>query len=97
LINNQENIEGILNSMIEDLIVKQDDPEGGSIYQCTACGKCLKRKQKMKEHAESHVEGFSHECRFCGRIYKTRPSLGVHISTVHKHDKIMSDWSHMSL
>ena len=83
--------------MIEELIVQQDDPQGGVNYQCTACGKVLKRRQKMKEHAESHVEGFSHECRFCGRIYKTRPSLGVHISTVHKHHKAISDWSPLDL
>ena len=59
----------------------------GTMYECSVCLKSLKKKDKMQAHAEIHLKGFSHECRICGRNYKTRPSLKVHFSTVHKNER----------
>jgi hypothetical protein len=47
----------------------------------------LKKKNKMQQHAEIHLNGFSHLCNYCGKKYRNRPSLKVHISTTQKQEK----------
>jgi len=77
----------ILDSLVESLIARRKHPVHGVVHECTVCNKVLKKKNKMKSHAEIHVKGFSHQCHFCGKHYKTRPSLKVHISITHKQEK----------
>jgi len=81
------NKDDILDSLVESLIVRRKHPVHGVVHECTVCNKVLKKKNKMKSHAEIHVKGFSHQCNFCGKHYKTRPSLKVHISITHKQEK----------
>eukprot|EP00091_Calanus_sinicus_P008177 TRINITY_DN1987_c0_g1_i3.p1 TRINITY_DN1987_c0_g1~~TRINITY_DN1987_c0_g1_i3.p1 ORF type:complete len:190 (-),score=48.28 TRINITY_DN1987_c0_g1_i3:42-611(-) len=54
-------------------------------WGCRKCGKVMKKKQHIKNHAESHLEGYSHPCPFCGKCSKTRNALTNHISFNHKH------------
>jgi len=85
--NTDGNKDDILDSLVESLIVRRKHPIHGVVHECTVCNKVLKKKNKMKSHAEIHVKGFSHQCHFCGKHYKTRPSLKVHISMTHKQEK----------
>ena len=73
--------------MIESIIVKRMHPIHGVVHECSVCSKVLKKKNKMQQHAEIHLKGFSHRCNYCGKNYKNRPSLKVHISTTHKQEK----------
>ena len=73
--------------MIESIIVKRMHPLHGVVHECSVCKKVLKKKNKMQQHAEIHLKGFSHLCNYCGKNYKNRPSLKVHISTTHKQEK----------
>ena len=56
----------------------------GSHYGCKKCGKVMRKKQHIKNHAESHLVGYSHPCPFCEKYSKTRNALQNHISYFHK-------------
>ena len=38
----------------------------------------------MRNHVETHVDGISYKCEFCGKNFRTRNSQRVHITTQHK-------------
>lgn len=79
VVNNSEGIEE-LDRKIENIMERSD---GG--YLCILCGKRTKDKPKMRGHIEAyHIKGFTHECKICGRSYKSRASLQVHNSTSHR-------------
>jgi len=84
---NDGNKDTILDTLIENITVRKRHPVHGVVHECTVCKKVLKKKNKMKSHAEIHLKGFRHQCTYCGKYYKTRPSLKVHISTSHKLEK----------
>ena len=56
----------------------------GNYWACKKCGKFMKKKQHIKNHAESHLNGYSHACPHCGKHSKTRNALTNHISYAHK-------------
>ena len=46
-------------------------PDGS--YRCTVCGKTINsrnRKQDMKKHIETHIEGLSYECELCQKTFR---------------------------
>ena len=68
-----------LDIQIEELIEKQ----GQGLWKCRVCGKIAKNKSKIKNHAETHIEGMSHACHICSKTYPNRPALKSHISAIH--------------
>jgi len=76
-----------LDDQIETMMEKID---GG--WQCRMCGKVNIKpnsKQNMKTHVESiHMEGGAHPCNQCGKIYRSRHSLQVHIASFHRKKSI---------
>ena len=56
-------------------------------WQCKVCGKTAKRKQVIRDHAETHINGVSHSCNFCSKLCTTRNSLKVHIFRNHSKSK----------
>jgi len=69
-----------IEAKIEEMIFVEN-----GCWGCKKCGKVMKKKQHIKNHAESHLEGYSHPCPFCGKHSKTRNALTNHISFNHKH------------
>merc|ERR1712204_37593 len=69
---------------ISERMEKVADTEGVLMWKCTECGKMLKKKDKLQNHVEIHLTGFSHVCVKCDKVHKTRASLSVHMSTVHR-------------
>ena len=51
---------------------------------CKVCGKTMRNKGHIKEHAEYHIEGMSHACNICSKTYSSRKSLREHII---KHER----------
>ena len=64
---------------IEKLIEKIDN-----WWTCKTCAKTMRKKTDMQRHAEIHIKGLSHACKFCDKKYSTRNSLRSHISDVHR-------------
>ena len=54
-------------------------------WSCIKCDKKLKYKTKMIDHIEGiHIEGVTHPCNQCGKLFRSRNSLRKHISVNHK-------------
>ena len=68
---NKDRFENELNSLIIP-------GEGNNHYECKVCQKELKQKDKIKLHAEIHLEGFSHKCKYCDTVKKTLRSIKLH-------------------
>ena len=50
------------------------------VWTCFACGKTAKDQSRLTIHIEGlHVEGFSHPCTGCGKMFSTRKSEAKHI------------------
>merc|ERR1712086_136537 len=68
---------------ISERMERVTDAEGLIMWKCTECGKMMKKKDKLKNHVEIHLTGFSHACVNCDKVHKTRASLSTHMSTAH--------------
>ena len=68
---------------LESLIITG---EGNNHYECKVCQKELKVKTKMKLHAEVHLEGFSHKCKYCETVKKTLRSIQQHEWDQHRRN-----------
>merc|ERR1719285_306129 len=75
----QSEVNAELDRRISDMIVRQD---GG--WVCTVCGKQANHKSKLKQHAETHLQGYSHPCIMCGKSYRSRNVLRMHMSRDHR-------------
>merc|ERR1719394_1967847 len=74
------NKDTILDGILDNIVLrKKSESIGRVFYECRVCKKALKQKGKVRRHAEIYVTAFKHKCLFCGRFYKTRPSLAVHM------------------
>ena len=71
-------LETVLNSLIY---------YSGECWSCRECGKTTKKKNHIKQHAETHVSGLAHVCEFCNKTFKTRNTLSNHISLTHKEQR----------
>lgn len=80
--NNQNETE--LNRRVSELMVSSYDPVlGKTIWQCAQCHYSSKLRYTVKEHVETHISGFCHQCPLCAKTCKTRNALRVH--TIRKH------------
>ena len=67
-----------LDLQIERMIEREE-----RMWKCKECGKTSKSKTNIKQHAETHIEGVSHECNLCSKTFSTRMSLKVHKNNIH--------------
>ena len=63
---------------VEEMVEKKE-----GVWKCKVCGKTGKHKGNLQKHVETHIDGMSHACNFCSRIFLNRPSLQKHISGTH--------------
>merc|ERR1712126_98032 len=54
-------------------------------YSCKICSKANMHRTQMKFHVETHMEGLTFPCNTCGKDFRSRNSLRVHLSTRHKN------------
>ena len=48
-------------------------------WSCVECSYSSKHKAHAKEHSEQHVEGFSHDCKYCDKTFSMKRTLRHHI------------------
>jgi len=46
---------------------------------CTVCPYKGKSKSHVREHVEAHIEGYSHECKYCDKTFSMKRTLRHHI------------------
>ena len=66
-----------------DLQIEQMTEKNEGLRKCKVCGKTAARKGGIRRHAETHIEGVSHACHICKKIFSTRNNLQYHISAIH--------------
>jgi len=64
-----------LEERIEFLLIKTES----GIWECKQCNFSAKGKSHVKEHIETHIEGFKQTCNLCSRIFKNRATLRSHL------------------
>jgi len=67
-----------INFQVEEMI---EGFAGGS--RCKVCGKTADTKQVIRRHAETHIEGVSHDCSICSKTFSIRRNLKQHIYNIH--------------
>ena len=72
-----------LDTQIEQMIVKQE-----GLWQCKVCGKSSGKKSNIQNHAEIHIEGVTHSCHICNKIFSTRHNLSTHVMKVHSESSL---------
>ena len=68
-----------INLALEGMIGRVED---SGIYVCHQCGKRMIQKDKIKRHAEVHLN-LALPCNMCGKVLKTRNALAQHYSGTH--------------
>ena len=73
-IDGKNSIEHEINEKLDNITNKVD-----GIWTCLECGKTDNMKFHLRRHAETHLEGYEHQCLICSKVYKTRSSLKIHV------------------
>ena len=85
----KEIVDSNINESIEEEIQKRitakRDKNGRKYHVCNICLTEKKFVAKMKLHVETHLDGFSHNCKLCPFVAKTRRNFQIHL--VVKHSK----------
>ena len=63
---------------INKRLMTRKDENDLVVHRCTVCNKELRKKDKMRQHIETHLEGFSHQCKYCDVVKKTTAALQFH-------------------
>ena len=80
---NESNPELSTNNEIDLQIEQMIDKNEEGLWNCKVCGKTLSKKYNVKRHAETHIDGMSHVCHICSKIFPNRPNLQSHIYDNH--------------
>merc|ERR1719209_2799142 len=75
-----------LNNKSTSMMVKTSTKSqcGNPLYKCTICGK-EDKSYNLKDHIEkNHLEGVSIPCNLCGKTFRSRHNLIMHLMRVHK-------------
>ena len=70
---NCDNISEV-NEQIEDNIVRNAE----NMWECKVCGRSFARKDHLKQHVETHLEGVSFDCPMCEKTFRSRNALAIH-------------------
>jgi len=67
-----------------DIQIEQMIEFNEGLWKCRICGKATPgKKQIMKNHVETHIEGRANECHICSKSFKTRQLLKMHVYGIH--------------
>ena len=62
-----------VNEKFKELVVKDN-----GLWRCTVCDKTMKSGRDMKRHLETHLEGLSYDCQYCGKTFRSVNALRQH-------------------
>ena len=76
---NPENLSEVFQQIDENIIRNADNTWG-----CKGCDRSFKKKDHLKQHVETHLEGLSYDCPVCEKTFRSRHSLQQHNHKFHK-------------
>ena len=65
---------------IDENIVRNAD----NTWECKVCRRSFARKDVLRHHIETHVEGLSFDCPMCDKTFRSRHSFKMHKIRFHK-------------
>jgi len=77
-VNPQSNTKNVFLPQMEQMIEKNE-----GLWKCKVCDKTARTKGDIRKHSERHIEGISHDCHICSKVYRTSHNLQGHISDIH--------------
>lgn len=84
----EENLNNLekLESQVNELLVSSHDPVvGKTIWQCAQCHFSAKSRYTVKQHIETHITDFTHQCPQCEKTFQTRNGLRTHLIRAHNN------------
>ena len=69
---------------IKKRITTNVDDLGNKNFKCNVCEREFATMGYIRPHIETHLEGFSHKCKFCDVVKRTRKSIQHHQKRYHK-------------
>merc|ERR1739838_11401 len=73
----EDDTEKLTNEINKRLLTRKDENDR-VVHRCTVCDKEGRKKNKMRNHIETHLEGFTYRCKYCDVVKKSRGSLHYH-------------------
>ena len=73
----EENVQLRANKQLS-LQIDQIVEKNGGVWQCKICGRTTHRRDHITQHAETHIEGMSHDCYICSKTFSNRHCLRMH-------------------
>ena len=70
LANTDKNEHAMLKNHELDLQIDGMIEKNEGLWRCKVCGKTNKQKIDTKRHAEAHIEGVSHACHICRKLFQ---------------------------
>ena len=71
---------------VEEKLNELLETNADGTFGCKHCGKSgAKKSRNMKNHIETHLEGLSFPCNLCGKTFRSRNSIGCHMSIFHRN------------
>ena len=63
-----------------DLVEKNSEmcEKVNGIYTCKVCQKTARDRNSLGHHIESHIEGITLTCEYCGKMFRTRDAIRKH-------------------
>ena len=79
----QCNVRTVLSRGLMKMKPKDSFDDEEKVLSCISCKSNI--RYTVKEHVETHISGFCHQCPLCSKTCKTRNALRVH--TIRKHNQ----------
>jgi len=72
-----------IKAKVRELIEKIDGK-----YSCKVCHKSSSDASNMQRHIETHIDGLSYNCQYCGKTFRTKNSLSGHVTRFHSTNQM---------
>jgi len=72
-----------LRALIRENMEQCQNDEDVKMWKCKICAKESKKRDKMADHVESHLDKFTFTCEYCQKVMRTRKGLRSHVKYNH--------------
>ena len=71
-------------SEVENAVNENMEKIASGMWKCKLCGRTATRKDILRNHIETHLEGLSYPCQQCGKTFRSRHSYKKHVYVYHR-------------
>lgn len=72
-------------------VTRVHNPDGVPLnFTCQYCKRKFKRKLQLVEHEAVHTNTFLYNCKYCSKPFRSRSSMYVHVTRLHREQELIS-------